>query len=51
MKDRDMSISMGMALPTEDVCRKCHNSKSPTFKSFDYDEAVKKIAHPDPTTE
>jgi len=49
MRDREMSISMGMILPEEAVCRKCHNSKSPTFKSFNYGEALKKIAHPDPT--
>lgn len=49
MRDRDLAIDMGMTLPTEDVCRKCHNSESPTFKSFNYEEALQKIAHPDPT--
>jgi len=49
MKDRDMAMDRGMILPTEEVCRGCHNSKSPTYRSFDYEEADKKIQHLDPT--
>jgi len=45
MKNRDLSLDKGMILPTEDVCKQCHNSKSPTFKSFNYEEALKKIDH------
>ena len=48
MKDRNLSLDKGMILPTEDVCKQCHNSKSPTFKSFDYEEAIKKIDHSNP---
>jgi len=49
MKNRDQSLNNGMILPTEDVCKNCHNSKSPTFKSFNYEEALKKINHSNPT--
>ena len=34
--------------PAAAVCQTCHNSQSPTFKSFNYDEMVKKIVHDDP---
>jgi hypothetical protein len=34
--------------PTKDMCVKCHNAESPTFKAFNYDEAIKKVAHPKP---
>ncbi len=49
MKDQAMAISKGMTLPTEAVCKSCHNSGSPTFKGFNYAEMTAKIAHPDPT--
>ena len=49
MKDRDLALDRGMILPTEDVCRKCHNSNSPTFTGFNYEEALEKISHKDPT--
>ncbi len=45
MKSRDASIAAGMIIPNEAVCKKCHNPESPTFKSFDYAEALAKIAH------
>jgi hypothetical protein len=51
MKSREKSMERGLILPTEDVCRKCHNEESPTFKGFDYADAVKKIAHPVPKDE
>lgn len=49
MKDQALSIKNGLILPTEEVCKKCHNSGSPTFKGFNYAEMTAKIAHPDPT--
>lgn len=51
MKNQKLALSKGMILPTEEVCRKCHNEESPTFKGFNYDEYVAKIAHDDPTTD
>lgn len=38
----------GLVEPTEEVCVKCHNKESPTFKGFDYKEYAAKIAHPVP---
>ena len=50
MKDRELSIKNGLVLPTRQVCEQCHNNYNPFFKPFDYDEMVKKIAHPNPKT-
>lgn len=38
----------GLIAPDEELCVSCHNPKSPTYKEFKYEEAVKKIAHPMP---
>jgi hypothetical protein len=40
--------SVGLVLPTEKVCVGCHNEESPTFKGFEFDKMVAKIAHPIP---
>jgi hypothetical protein len=40
--------SVGFVTPTAETCTTCHNEKSPTFKAFDYEEQVAKIAHPNP---
>jgi hypothetical protein len=40
--------SVGLVLPNEKTCVKCHNDKSPNFTGFDYDTYVAKIAHPIP---
>lgn len=49
MKRRDLALTKGLILPTEEVCKKCHNEESPTYKEFDFATASAKIAHPDPT--
>jgi hypothetical protein len=48
MKNREMAISKGMIVPTEETCTSCHNEESPTFKGFNYEEKLAKIAHPIP---
>ncbi len=40
--------SVGLTLPNEETCKGCHNKKSPTFESFDFEKMVAKIAHPIP---
>ena len=40
--------SVGLTIPDEKVCVKCHNEDSPVFEGFDYEKAKKKIAHPIP---
>jgi len=35
----------GLIEPKNEVCVKCHNPKSPTYKEFKFEEAVKAIAH------
>ena len=48
MKNHDMSVSKGLVVPTEEMCKKCHNEESPNFKGFNYEEYLAKIAHPNP---
>lgn len=43
MKDKAKAQAAGLVIPTEKDCIKCHNKKSPTFKSFNFAEAVKKV--------
>jgi len=48
MKDREQSMAKGLILPTEEVCVKCHNEESPTYKGFDFEARYSEIAHPRP---
>lgn len=51
MKSRELSLKNGLVLPTKEVCEKCHNKENPFYKPFNFEEAVKKIAHPTPKVE
>lgn len=42
------AASVGLVLPTEETCKRCHNEESPTFKGFDFKTYAAKIAHPAP---
>ncbi|HTR81198.1 MAG TPA: cytochrome c family protein [Bacteroidota bacterium] len=48
MKDVAKAEAAGLVIAKDDpkLCTKCHNSKSPTFKEFNYKEAWEKIKHP-----
>jgi hypothetical protein len=53
MKDKAKSIAAGLKEyknneTIEAQCKTCHNSKSPTFKEFKFDEMWAKIKHPVP---
>lgn len=60
MMDRDLAVANGLVLQSEKVCTTCHNDKSPAWDperytlpgggktGFDYEQAVKAIAHPVP---
>jgi excinuclease UvrABC ATPase subunit len=50
MKDKQQAIANGLILHDDgaEFCKTCHNSDSPTFKSFDYNESWDKIKHTDP---
>jgi hypothetical protein len=50
MKDKQQAIANGLVLHDNgaEFCKTCHNSDSPTFKSFDYNEYWEKIKHNDP---
>ena len=49
MKDKQKAISLGLRMPTKEVCLNCHITKpSHEFmnkKPFDFEESYKKIAH------
>ena len=45
MKDHEQSIAAGLIMPTEETCTSCHNEDSPTFKGFNYKEALAKGTH------
>ncbi len=48
MKDKTKSVTAGLIIPTKEVCVKCHNPESPSYKEFNFEEFSKKIAHPRP---
>ncbi len=48
MKDRQKSIENGLIVPDEKLCKTCHNEENPFHKPFNYEESLKKIAHPNP---
>jgi len=48
MKDKKLAMAAGLTIPDEKVCVKCHNSESPFYKEFKFDEMSKKIAHAAP---
>lgn len=37
--------SVGLLITNKDLCVKCHNEESPTFKGFEYEKMVAKITH------
>ncbi|MFQ6607415.1 MAG: multiheme c-type cytochrome [Fidelibacterota bacterium] len=45
MLDREQSLANGLIIPTEETCIKCHNERSPRYKSFHFEDFVKKIDH------
>ena len=48
MKDHKLYLKTGGIMPNKELCVKCHNPKSPTYKAFDYEKRKKEIAHPTP---
>ncbi len=40
--------SVGLLEVNEATCLTCHNDKSPTFESFNFEERLKEVAHPRP---
>ena len=45
MKNHDLAVAAGLWEQKETICKKCHNKESPTYKPFDFKEAVKKQTH------
>lgn len=43
MKDKDAAKEAGLIDPDKEVCERCHNEDSPTFKGFDFDTAIQKL--------
>jgi len=47
MKDKKLAVENGLLMydNKEELCKKCHNEESPTFKGFKFDEMWAKIKH------
>ena len=52
MKDKEKAIANGLLMydNKEELCKKCHNEESPTFKGFKLDEMWAKIKHDIPAS-
>jgi hypothetical protein len=48
MKNQEEALKNGLILPTEEVCKTCHNPENPFHKEFNYEASAAKIAHPTP---
>jgi len=50
MKDKQLAVTNGLIIHDEDAvwCKTCHNSESPFYKEFNYEESWEKIKHKDP---
>ncbi|TFH34266.1 MAG: cytochrome C554 [Bacteroidia bacterium] len=48
MKSQEEGIKNGLIVPDKKLCETCHNPENPFHKPFNYEEALKKIAHPNP---
>jgi hypothetical protein len=48
MQNRELAIKKGLIMGTNDanLCKKCHNPKSPTYIPFTYAKDWDKIKHP-----
>lgn len=52
MKDHALSVAGGLTEISEKTCKRCHTAEgNPNFTGFDYEEYMKKIAHPVPDQE
>jgi hypothetical protein len=53
--NKKQAMADGLIIPTEELskelCVRCHNKQSPTYKEFKYKEAVKLVEHHKPTAE
>jgi len=48
MQNRELAVKKGLIMGTNDanLCKKCHNPKSPTYKPFTFAKDWEKIKHP-----
>jgi hypothetical protein len=47
-RNPELGMERGLVIGDEQLCKTCHNEKSPTFKGFDFKRDMAKIAHPVP---
>jgi len=40
-----LALEAGLIKPTDEVCIKCHNDRSPTWKGFDYCKMIEGVKH------
>ncbi len=44
----EVAKTKGLIVPSEALCKKCHNAENPFSKPFNYEEAKKSISHMNP---
>jgi hypothetical protein len=45
MKDKELARAVGLTVPNEQTCKRCHDASAPTLEPFDYQKAWARIAH------
>ena len=45
MKDKELARAVGLVVPNEQTCKRCHDGSAPTIEPFDYAKAWARIAH------
>jgi hypothetical protein len=48
-RNPELGKERGLVIGNEQQCKTCHNEKSPTFKGFNFERDMAKIAHPVPS--
>lgn len=45
MKDKELARAVGLVVPNEQTCKRCHDGSAPNLEPFDYAKAWARIAH------
>lgn len=45
MKDKELARAVGLVVPNEASCKRCHDAHAPNIEPFDYKTAWSRIAH------
>jgi hypothetical protein len=45
MKDKELARAVGLVVPNEQTCKRCHDASAPNLAPFEYAKAWARIAH------